>query len=305
MRFPALVVAAAVGSAVAQRPSNTSICDYYTTALLKNNTAAHQKALLTLVVNTAVIGNYTTPNVGIKVPGILTAGEYNGTAVDLLPYFSGGLASSNAGGSSGVSVNFLDGGGAAPLTKSLPADDMNSRQYTLLTHLYEIFGALLGCSLQGGDQFSTYNGHASMYSVHKFMDLSAADVGYFITQVGLSAASFGVADADVTAVGKALNSAFGYRCSPEETIIPSQGPQLQAICTDDTCPEATNATCSSYGIAVEPKNATSTSGASSNGSATGTSPNTSSTSSPTVGNTASAIGMSFVVAAAGFFAAFL
>lgn len=56
------VVATAVGTAVAQRPSNTSICDYYTTALLKNNTAANQKTLLTLVVNTAVIGNCKLPS---------------------------------------------------------------------------------------------------------------------------------------------------------------------------------------------------------------------------------------------------
>jgi hypothetical protein len=64
MFFRTLAVAAAVGSAVAQRPSNTSICDYYTTALLTNNTAANQKTLLTLVVNTAVIGNcksFTSP----------------------------------------------------------------------------------------------------------------------------------------------------------------------------------------------------------------------------------------------------
>ncbi len=52
-----LAIAAAVGSAVAQRPANISICDYYTTALLTNNTAANQMTLLTLVVNTAVIGN--------------------------------------------------------------------------------------------------------------------------------------------------------------------------------------------------------------------------------------------------------
>jgi hypothetical protein len=57
MLFKALAVAAAIGGAVAQRPNNTSICDYYTTALLKNNTAVNQKTLLTLVVNTAVIGN--------------------------------------------------------------------------------------------------------------------------------------------------------------------------------------------------------------------------------------------------------
>lgn len=57
----ALAFAAAIGSAVAQRPANTSICDYYTTALLKNNTAANQKLVLTLVVNTAVIGNCQSP----------------------------------------------------------------------------------------------------------------------------------------------------------------------------------------------------------------------------------------------------
>ena len=55
------LVVAAVGLATAQRPSNTSICDYYTTAALKNNTAANQMTLLTLVVNTAVIGNCMFP----------------------------------------------------------------------------------------------------------------------------------------------------------------------------------------------------------------------------------------------------
>ncbi len=53
----ALAVAYYIGTAAAQRPANTSICDYYTTALLKNNTAENQYTLLTLVVNTAVIGN--------------------------------------------------------------------------------------------------------------------------------------------------------------------------------------------------------------------------------------------------------
>lgn len=57
MFFTAITVAAAVSGALAQRPSNTSVCDYYTTALLMNNTAENQYKLLTLVVNTAVIGN--------------------------------------------------------------------------------------------------------------------------------------------------------------------------------------------------------------------------------------------------------
>lgn len=57
-----IVVAAAAGSTLAQRPANTSICDYYTTALLKDNTAANQYTLLTLLVNTAVIGKILHPN---------------------------------------------------------------------------------------------------------------------------------------------------------------------------------------------------------------------------------------------------
>jgi hypothetical protein len=65
------------------------------------------------LVNTAVIGNYTQPNVGIAVPGILNPnGTYEGRPVNLVPYFSGALVSTNVNGMA-RSVNFLDGGGAA------------------------------------------------------------------------------------------------------------------------------------------------------------------------------------------------
>jgi len=128
MRFTTSTLAVLATVASAQRPANESICDYYTTALLKINNATNQMTLLTLLVNTAVIGNYTQPNVGVQVPGILANGTYNGTAVNLLPYFSGGLLSSNEGGSSGVSVNFLDDGGAAPLMMNKPANGTTSKQ---------------------------------------------------------------------------------------------------------------------------------------------------------------------------------
>jgi hypothetical protein len=62
------------------------------------------------------------------VPGILAKGTVNGTAVNLAPYFSGGFASTNTGSSVGHVVNFLDGGGAAPLMKNLPANDTTSNQ---------------------------------------------------------------------------------------------------------------------------------------------------------------------------------
>ncbi|KAG0648269.1 hypothetical protein D0Z07_5234 [Hyphodiscus hymeniophilus] len=310
MLFKSLAVVATAGLAVAQRPTNTSICDYYTTALLKNNTAANQLALLTLVVNTAVIGNYTPVTVGTGVPGILAKGTVNGTEVNLLPYFSGGLASSNRGGAMGVSVNFLDDGGAAPLMKNMPSNGNSSAQYLLLTHLYEYFGVLLGCSMQGGADYPGYLGHASMYEVHKFMDLSYAEVTYFISQVAASAASFGVATDDLTIVGTALNSAFNVRCAPPTTIIMSQGAQLNSICIDDTCPTAPNATCASYNATMEPavSNSTSSATATSSGSGSGTSPSSTATgSSPATVTTGAAatVGMSFAAVAAGLFAAFL
>jgi len=314
MFFGILALAAAVGSAVAQRPANTSICDYYTTALLKNNTAANQMTLLTLVVNTAVIGNYTVPNVGIKVPGILAPGSVNGTMVELAPYFNGGLASTNMGGMMGISVNFLDGGGAAPLMKNMPANDTTSNQYFLLTHLYEYFGVLLGCSMQGGADYPAYGGDASQYEVHKFMDLSYAEVTYFISQVALSAASFGVATEDLTLVGEALMSTFGYRCEPPMTVVPAQGPELQSICTDTTCPLSPNASCSSYNATMKPavvngtmsSNSTATSTGSSSGSKTsGVSTATSSTPSTVSKAGAATVGLSFAAVAGGLAAMFL
>ena len=234
-----------------QRPMNTSICDYYTTALLMNNTAENQMTLLTLIVNTAVIGNYTQPNVGIMVPGILASGQMQeGVPVDLLQYFNGSLMSTNVNGNRG-SVNFLDDGGAAPLMMNKPANTNSSAQYFLLTHLYQYFGALLGCSMQGtGGVFSGYQGDPSQYQIHKFMNLSKPEMDYFITQVGLSAASFGAATSDVEAVGMALNDTFNMRCSPPTVVIPAQGSQLQAICINPDCPLASGAVCAQYSMAA-------------------------------------------------------
>jgi len=262
---------ALAAGAAADRPTDVSICDYYTTALLKDNTAANQETLLTLVVNTVAIGNYTQPNVGIAVPGILAPGTGDYAGVNLAPYFTGALNSTNRGGSQGVSLNFLDGGGAAPLLKNeLPT--MSSAQYKLVTHLYGYFAVLLGCS-SFGTTVKPYSGSTNMYETHKFMALDPKEVGYFIQQVGLAAASFGVADSDVKIVGEALNKAFGYRCSPAAAIPPTAAPAPQAICIDSSCPIAANATCSLYADVIEPTNVTTPSrpsGSSGNSTATST-----------------------------------
>lgn len=69
-----------------------------------------------------------------------------------------------------------------------------------------------------------------MYEVHKFMALDAAEVGYFIQQVGLAASSFGVSDDDVTAVGQSLTEVFDHRCSAPTAVLPDAKSELQAIC---------------------------------------------------------------------------
>ncbi|KAL6707492.1 hypothetical protein ACN47E_004062 [Coniothyrium glycines] len=275
MRFSSLVLVGAGTLAAAQ---DVSVCDKYTTALLKNNTATNQYTLLTLLVNTVVIGNYTQPNKN-AVPGILAKGQYMGQDVNLLPYFDGTLKSSNRGGSSGVSINFLDDGGAAPLLKNMPSNGNSSNQYKLLTHLYQFFGKLLGCSGYGQMGFPAYSGH-DMESSHRFMALDPSEMGYFITQVGLAATSFGVTTEDVTAVAGALNKLFNYRCSPPAVVIPEQGATLNSICQNEMCPLDPNAQCSAYpnnGVVMEPMLA--------NGTGTNTTKPSSSAATPSVSTT--------------------
>lgn len=100
--------------------------------------------------------------------------------------------------------------------------------------------------------FPAYEGFPSMQAVHRFMFLSKPEMDYFITQVGLAAASFGVAEEDVTAVGEALNKLFNYKCSPPTTVIKEQGDQLQSICQADDCPLDPMATCAAYPEVSEP-----------------------------------------------------
>ncbi|KAK1074950.1 hypothetical protein LTR74_000794 [Friedmanniomyces endolithicus] len=269
-----LVFALAATQAAAQRPSTESICDYYTTALLKDNNATNQETIVTLVVNTAVIGNFTPNKFNISVPGILAANQtYNGTAANLAQYFDGTLASTNRGGSAGVSVNFLDDGGAEPLTKGKPANGASSNQYMLMTHLYEYFGILLGCTQYGNPGYPAYGGDLSMYSVHKYMALDPYDFGFFVQQVALSAASFGVAQADLEVVGAALGELFGHKSF---AFIAVRGGYVAGYLyhgefvewgEGDDCPLAVNATCSLYDKVVNPKFAN---GSATNATASGT-----------------------------------
>ncbi|KAK4553343.1 hypothetical protein LTR86_009643 [Recurvomyces mirabilis] len=253
-RYMSALVATLVTIAAADtRPADVTICDYYTNAIFGVNNATNQKAIVIAVVNTAVAGNYThnVQKTNIAVPGILAQNvTYNGTSVNLLPYFDGSLASSSIDGKASA-VNWLDGGGAAPLYKSMPASSNGTHQYTLMTHLYEYFGGVLGCSGYGKG-FPSYNSTTSMYSVHKYMALNPFEVNYFIEQVGASAASWGVSPADVEIVGSTLQSLFGQKCTANTSVLPGSPPELQSICIDAACPQAPNASCSAYDAVEKP-----------------------------------------------------
>ncbi len=76
MKSVAFTAAALAGvAAVSAQSNNQSICDKYSTALLNSTGATEQRTLLTLLVNSAVIGNYsnaTAANAPVKPSGILT-----------------------------------------------------------------------------------------------------------------------------------------------------------------------------------------------------------------------------------------
>ncbi|KAL4967070.1 uncharacterized protein BDV14DRAFT_198168 [Aspergillus stella-maris] len=265
------------------RPSATTICDFYTREIWGNNTARNQKLLMTVLVNTFVTGNYTTPNTGVTVAGIATPAVYNGTTVDLLPYFTGALNSTNLGGDHGASKPFLDNGAAAPLAANMPSNgDVNSAQYKLLTHIYQYFRTLTGCSLQGGSSFPRYSGRASMYEVHRFMDLDIFQMSFFIRQVHDSALSLGLSSADAAWLANTLDTLFNRHCAPATRIEGiSAPPEFQAVCIAENCLNYSPATCGLYprdGVALVPVNATHSNDPSSESSTQGGRPPSSSTS---------------------------
>lgn len=85
----------------------------------------------------------------------------------------------------------------------------------------------------------------SACTVHEFMNLTFNQVSFFIQQVGLSAASFGVSDADVTTVVQTLNNTFNMQCLPAAAVVTSDA-ELQSICINPTCPLAPNNNCTAY-----------------------------------------------------------
>ena len=106
----------------------------------------------------------------------------------------------------------------------------------MFTGFYAYFGYIFGCR---DPSFPKYNGPASQTAIHRFMDLRAPEMHYFIHNIYDAAVSLGVAGPDLVthvgdaiSIGIALDNIFNKRCSPQEEIVPGQGKALQSICSD-------------------------------------------------------------------------
>ncbi|KAH7109515.1 hypothetical protein EDB81DRAFT_612145, partial [Dactylonectria macrodidyma] len=245
-----------------ERPNTTTPCDYYAEKTVGANTAENQRILMALVLHSALLGpfsNYNTVPVD-GFTGALTPTTFQGQAVDLRGYFTGAFKSANTGKSTGEAVNFFDNGGEDAARKLKPSNgDTRSAQHIFFTHVYSYFGTFFQCSHIGSSNLPAYAGKASMYEVHKFMDLNAAEMGFFVDQAVRGLLSFGFTDADAQFVNTTLDSVFNRRCAPAAAVIPPDaGPQLQAICIAPDCLLAANDTCSAYDTAVPPSVANAT-----------------------------------------------
>jgi hypothetical protein len=211
------VLSAAMSAGVA---SAQTLCSKYTVALFKNNTGTNQFALLMALIDLTGAGNAT-----LKVPGLLAPEG------GLAGFFNGAKATTNRGNKP-VSINFLDGSAAST---------------TFFAHLYQFFGAILGCNAPG---FPAYTGDTDMNRVHKFMNITKAQNDFFISQVGAAATALGVIPDDVKTIANLLDKVFNTRCPPLLTAADPVPSFLvgtnPSVCTDiATCPLAMpNNTCS-------------------------------------------------------------
>lgn len=202
-----------------------TLCEKYSKAVFGDDTAENELALMTAVVNLAVVGDAS-----LGVAGILAAEG------GLAPFFSGAGPFTNRGGDEGVAVNFLDG--AADI------DNPTGNTQVLLVHLYQFFGALLGCRTAG---FPTYTGNGDMFEVHKFMGITQAMNDFFIDQVALSASALGVVASDVLVIEGVLDGVFNTRCPPlveaEDGLPDFMVGTNPSICQASSCPLAANSPC--------------------------------------------------------------
>ncbi|KAN0089018.1 hypothetical protein V8E51_019278 [Hyaloscypha variabilis] len=226
-----------LGVSSAQRPSNATICDYYAISNYGANTTATQLKLMSSILALAFGGHGTLPNVNSSITGIFNPGTFDGTAVNLQPWFNGSKDSTNLNNQP-VGVDWLDGGGTDPIYAFLDGSTPNltftngSNEARLFSHWEAAFQRIYGCTLPA-PQPPTTGGPLDLAYVHKFMDLNHTDVGHFIDQLTLASQHFGFSDDDALSLSDTMNAKFNVRCAP-----PDSTGQLYSLCQDPSCPLA-------------------------------------------------------------------
>ena len=109
-----LLLALFFGVSLAQRPSNASICDYYAQQYFGTNNSNTQLQLVQGIVSLAFGGAFNLSNISSNVIGILNPSAFDGTPVDLRPWFNGSIESTNLNNQP-VGIDWLDDGGTDPL----------------------------------------------------------------------------------------------------------------------------------------------------------------------------------------------
>ncbi|KAM4065792.1 hypothetical protein HRG_011588 [Hirsutella rhossiliensis] len=235
-----------LGSQVlAERPSDQSICDYYASQRFGGNNSTTQLRLMQGIVAYAYAGGSTVPFAEENSTGIFNPGRFNDRDVFLRPWFNGSKATTNLNDHA-VGVDWLDGGGTAPLIAFLNGSTATAEiksgtnQDTLFSHWYVAFGKIYGCSRVKNFLENTFTPLTPAY-VHKYMDLNQTHIGYFIDQLITASKYYGFSDTDAATLSTYMNARYNTRCSP-----PIDG-QLYSICLAKDCPlAAPNAQCDVY-----------------------------------------------------------
>ncbi|KAH8167784.1 hypothetical protein CIB48_g417 [Xylaria polymorpha] len=241
------------------------------------NSSDTQFMLMQSIVALAFGGGATLPNASDDSTGILNPGSFNGSPINLRPWFDGSKATTNLNNQA-VGIDWLDDGAQDPLVAFLNGTtdnvelDGNKNEYRLFAHFYSAFGRIYGCTLTEGFPKANDSGiPISPAYVHKFMNLNQTDLGHFIDQLIMSSEYYGFSNDDASTLSTFFNSRYNVRCAP------AINGQLYSICQAPECPlAAPSPDCDAY-VNLGPGNSTG-----SGGSATatdGTSQPTSSTTS--------------------------
>ncbi|OAQ97128.1 hypothetical protein LLEC1_03224 [Akanthomyces lecanii] len=231
----ALLLVAIAHRAAAQR-GDTSICDYYAKEKYGDDSMESQLKLMTSIVAFAYAGGDDMDGADKYSSGIFKTGSIDNDVVYLRPYFDGTMNTTNLNDQA-VALNWLDGGGVAPLqafingTTKTADIKKGTNQYTLFTHWYVAFGRIYECSRAEDFVEQKYRTLMPAY-VHKYMDLNQAKIAYFIRQIILASKFYGFSDADANSLELLMNNRYNNQCAPaDKNMLPS-------ICFAKGCPRA-------------------------------------------------------------------